>query len=114
MRPGRPGVGQGSPAMIVNACPDFDRLLRFLESPSPGVDDEAIAVHVEKGPPSAGPSWSGWPRRSSSPHCEPPGPSRSAVDLAFLGDLKGLDLSHLSEPPAPRRGGIPAARSPRL
>ena len=28
------------------ACPDFDRLLRFLEVHSPG-DDETIVAHVE-------------------------------------------------------------------
>ena len=33
--------------MSGTACPDFDRLLRFLERPSPGVDDEAIVAHVE-------------------------------------------------------------------
>jgi hypothetical protein len=33
--------------MIGTACPDFDRLLRFLEGPSPGVDDQAIVAHVE-------------------------------------------------------------------
>ena len=55
------------------ACPDIDRLLRFLETPSPGVDDEAIAVHIE-GCASAGPSWSGWPRRRSPPNSKPSRP----------------------------------------
>ncbi len=30
-----------------SAYPDFERLLGFLEGPSSGVNDEAIAIHVE-------------------------------------------------------------------
>ena len=87
------------------ACPDVDRLLRFLEGPSAGVDDEAISVHLEQcavcraeldrlavatEPPAL---------RSASTVRHPP------ADLAFLRDLKGLDLSHLSEVPALRPAG---------
>jgi anti-sigma factor RsiW len=33
--------------MIGAACPDFERLLRFLDGPSPEVDNEAVVAHVE-------------------------------------------------------------------
>jgi hypothetical protein len=33
--------------MIGPACPGLDWLLRYLEGPAPGVDDEAVAVHVD-------------------------------------------------------------------
>jgi hypothetical protein len=34
--------------MIATACPDIDRLLRFLEDSSAGGDDQVIVAHVEE------------------------------------------------------------------
>jgi hypothetical protein len=33
--------------MISTVCPGLDRLIQFLETPSSGVEDEAIVGHVE-------------------------------------------------------------------
>ncbi len=101
--------------MTDSACPDLDRLLRFLEGTSPGVDDEAIA-----GPRRGVRCLQG--RARAAGRGDRPPALRSArtgrespADLAFLRDLKGLDLSHLSEGTGSGVArGIPAARGPRL
>jgi hypothetical protein len=90
------------------ACPDLDRLHRFLEGPPDGVDDEAIAVHLERCAACRAEldrlaAATELPALRSAPTVR-----HAPGDLAFLRDLKGLDLSHLSEAPAPRA----AAASP--
>jgi eukaryotic-like serine/threonine-protein kinase len=83
-------------------CPDFGQLLRFLEGPSPGVDDNAIVAHVEGCNVCrvelerlvAGTGLSGL----SNPRTV----HEASADLSFLADLKHLDLRHLSDQPAPR------------
>jgi serine/threonine protein kinase len=88
--------------MIVAACPDLDRLLRFLEGPSPGVDDEAIAGHVE-GCASCRAELERLAAATEVPALRAARTDREPTsDLAFLQDLKGLDLRHLGDPPTPR------------
>ena len=94
-------------------CPDSDRLLQFLEGPSPGVDDDAIVVHVE----GCADCRAELDRLAAA--TEPSAlravrtarPSRP--DSSFLRDLKELDLRHLSDRPAsPPLGEAPVPRIP--
>jgi eukaryotic-like serine/threonine-protein kinase len=83
--------------MSVANCPGFDRLNRFLEGPSPGVDDEAIVVHVE----GCGACRAELERLAavsdlSALRITRIAPEASA-DLPFLRDLKELDLRHLRD-----------------
>ncbi len=86
--------------MIGVACPGRDRLLRYLEGPAPGVDDEAVAVHVEGCAAcraelerlAAATELSAL-RAARTPHGE------ASADASFLRDLKELDLRHLSDSP---------------
>ena len=101
--------------MTVTACPDLDRLLRFLDGPSAGGDDEAIAVHLER----CAACRAELDRLAAATELpalrSAPTGRHSPGDLAFLRDLKGLDLSHLSEAPPPRASeASPAAGDPRL
>jgi WD40 repeat protein/serine/threonine protein kinase len=95
--------------MIVDACPDSDRLVRFLEEPSPGVDDEAVALHVE----GCSACRAELERLAAATELPALRAARTvckeSADLSFLRDLKGLDLRHLGDPPAPR----PTAETPR-
>ncbi len=88
--------------MTVNPCPNLDRLLRFLDGSSAGDDDEAIAVHLER----CAACRAELDRLAAATELpalrSAPTGRHSPGDLAFLRDLKGLDLSHLSEAPAPR------------
>jgi len=95
--------------MIARPCPGHDRLLRFLEGPSPDVDDEAVAVHVE-GCAACRAQLERFAAATEFPALRVARSGRPAsADLAFLRDLKGLDLRHLGDPSAPRS---PAMSSP--
>src|SRR5262249_38678044 len=87
--------------MIGTACPDFDRLLRFLEGPSPGVEDEAIVSHVEV----CAACRAELERLAAATELSALRAARSdgeaSADVSFLRDLKELDLRHLSDLPAP-------------
>jgi WD40 repeat protein/serine/threonine protein kinase len=88
--------------MIIDTCPDPDRLRRFLEGPAPGADDEAVAAHVE-GCPACRAVLERLAEANEPSALRAARAGREAPpDLAFLRDLKGLDLKHLSDPPAPR------------
>jgi WD40 repeat protein/serine/threonine protein kinase len=88
--------------MSADTCPGFGRLLRFLEGPSPGVDDEAVAVHVE-GCAACRAELERLAVATELPALRAAGTGREAsADLAFLRDLKELDLRHLSDQPDPR------------
>ena len=91
------------------ACPDLERLLRFLEGPSPEVEDEAIVGHVE----GCAACRAELERLAAVSELSAIRDGRTAhkapADLSYLRDLKALDLRHLSDPPAPRS----PAESPR-
>jgi WD40 repeat protein/serine/threonine protein kinase len=90
--------------MIGAACPGFDRLLRFLDSPVPGVDDEAVADHVE-GCAACRAELERLAAATDLPALRVPrarSGQEAAADLAFLRDLKGLDLRQLRDSPAAR------------
>ena len=82
------------------ACPDFDRLLRFLEVPSPG-DDETIVAHVE----GCAYCRAELDRLAAATELSALRAVRMAPsvrsDLPFLRDLRELDLRHLGDVPAP-------------
>jgi hypothetical protein len=86
--------------MTGTACPDFDRLLRFLEGPAPGVDDEALVSHVE----GCAACRAELERLAAATELSALRSARTArgasADVSFLRDLKELDLRHLSDPPA--------------
>jgi WD40 repeat protein/serine/threonine protein kinase len=93
-------------------CPDFDRLLRFLERPSPGVDDEAIVAHVEACAECRAEldrlAAATEPSGLRSVRIAPPvGP-----DLPFLRDLREVDLRHLGNVPAPPPAEAPWPQIP--
>jgi WD40 repeat protein len=87
--------------MIGGACPDLERLLRFLDGPSPEVDDEAVVAHVE----GCAACRAELERLAAATEPSALRAARTArevsSDLSCLRDLKELDLRHLSEPPAP-------------
>jgi WD40 repeat protein len=88
--------------MIVAACPDIDRLLRFLQGHSPSVDDEALVGHVE-GCAACRAELERLAAATELPALRAARTRREApADLAFLRDLKGLDLRHLSDAAVPR------------
>jgi WD40 repeat protein len=82
------------------ACPDFDRLRRFLDGTSPGVDDEAIVAHVEGCADCRAEldrlAAATEPSALRAVRFAPP----VRPDLPFLRDLRELDLRHLGELPA--------------
>jgi WD40 repeat protein len=91
--------------MIGTTCPDFDRLLRFLEGPSPGGEDEAIVAHVE----GCVACRAELERLAAATELSALRADRTArelsPDLSYLRDLKELDLRHLSDQPAPPPSG---------
>jgi WD40 repeat protein/predicted Ser/Thr protein kinase len=90
--------------MTGGACPDFDRLLRFLEGTAPGVDvdvdDETVADHIER----CAACKAELDRLTAATELPALRAARSgreaSADLAFLRDLKGLDPRRLGESPA--------------
>jgi eukaryotic-like serine/threonine-protein kinase len=91
-------------------CPAFDRLLQFVEGSCPGLDDEAIIVHVEECAAcreelerlaaTTEPSALRGVRKARPEH----------ADQSFLRVLKELDFRHLSDlpnPPAPAEATMP-------
>ncbi len=98
--------------MNVATCPDFDQLHRFLEGPSPGVDDEAIVAHVE----GCATCRAELERLAAATEFMTLRPVRSArtlcSDLSFLRDLRELDLRHLSDRPAPPPAEAPLPKIP--
>ena len=98
---------------IGSTCPDFDRLLRFLEGPAPGVDDEAIVVHVE----GCAECRAELERLAAATEPSALRNVRTArpvrPDSSFLRDLKELDLRHLADlAPPPPPGEAPLPRIP--
>jgi WD40 repeat protein len=91
--------------MISTPCPDFDRLLRYLEGPAPGVDEEALVGHVE----GCAACQAELERLAVATELSALRAVRTArkasSDLSFLTDLKELDFRHLSDPPAPTSPG---------
>jgi WD40 repeat protein/serine/threonine protein kinase len=89
------------------ACPDFEHLLRFLEGPAPGVDDDAIVVHVE----GCADCRAELERLAEATELAGLRTIRAAglvrPDRSFLRDLKELDLGRLGNTPA-----LPPAASP--
>ncbi|MBV8506900.1 MAG: serine/threonine protein kinase, partial [Alphaproteobacteria bacterium] len=89
-----------------------DRLLRFLEGPSPDADDEAIVAHVEGCADcraeldrlAAATELSALRAVRIAPPARP--------DLPFLRDLRELDLRHLDDEPAPPPAEAPWPQIP--
>ncbi|MBV8431042.1 MAG: protein kinase, partial [Solirubrobacterales bacterium] len=87
--------------MIGPACPDHDRLLRFLDGRSPDIEEEAIVGHVE-GCAACRAELERLAAATELPALRTVRISREPPsDVSYLRDLKGLDLRHLGESPAP-------------
>jgi eukaryotic-like serine/threonine-protein kinase len=90
------------------ACPDFDRLLRFLEGPVPDDDDETIVVHVE-GCADCRAELERLAVATEPSAIRTVGTARLVrPDSSFLRDLKELDLRNLSTLPT----STPTAEAP--
>jgi hypothetical protein len=91
--------------MIGTACPDFDRLLRFLEGPSPKVEDEALVSHVE-GCAACRAELERLAAATELPALNAARAGREAsADVSYLRRLKELDLRRMCDSPAPPRPG---------
>src|SRR5262249_19090372 len=111
--PGCPGLRRGSLEMIGAGCPDFDRLLTFLEGPASGVDEEALVNHVE----GCAACRAELERLAAATDLSALRTARTArgasADVSFVRGLKELDLRHLSAPPAmPPPGEAPLPEIP--
>jgi hypothetical protein len=85
--------------MIGTACPDFDRLLRYLEGSSPGIDDEALVGHVE----ACAACRAELERLAEATELSGLRATRTdreaSTDVSYLRRLKELDLRHLGDSP---------------
>jgi eukaryotic-like serine/threonine-protein kinase len=98
--------------MNVAICPDLGRLHQFLEGPSPGVDDEAVIVHVE----GCAACRANLERIAAATEPSALHSVRTArtvrSDSSFLRDLRELDVRHLSDQPAPPPAEAPPPQIP--